>query len=176
MARYIPQHVFDALVVERLMSKLAGNDDLFNDLLDRYRNSYPDEDASALLADVSAAAAYGRDLLAEMPAPSSRDEMARLERILEILKQDLTRDKPLWRRMVENFFLNVQSKPIPDRAHQARAALARCAGYVAGTWLPAVGAVGLAGAPACAFSLRANHETVRMPELRAGTLLREHLV
>src|SRR5687768_1407449 len=103
MARYIPQHVFDALVIERMMSELAGNDDVFNDLLDRYGDSYHDEDASALLADVSAAASHGRELLAEMPAPSSRDEMARLEQMLEIRKQDLPRDTPLWRRMVENF-------------------------------------------------------------------------
>jgi hypothetical protein len=120
MPRYIPQHLFDALVVERLMSELAGSDDVFNDLLDRYHYSYPDEDAGALLADVSAAATHGRKLLAEMPAPSSRDEMARLEQMLEIIKQGVTRDKPLWRRMVENFFFNVQSKPIPDRVHRAR--------------------------------------------------------
>jgi hypothetical protein len=120
MARYIPQHLFDALVVERLMLELAGNDDVFNDLIDRYRDSYPGEDTSILLADVSAAATHARKLVAEMPAPSTRDEMATLEQMLEIVRRDLTRDRPLWRRMVETFFFNVQSKPIPDRVHQAR--------------------------------------------------------
>jgi hypothetical protein len=120
MARYIPQHLFDALVIQRLMSDLAGSDDAFNDLLDRYRDSYPEEDAGALLADVSAAAAQSRKLLAEMPAQSSGAEMATLEQMLEIVKQSAARDKPLWRRMVETFFLNIQSKPIVDRVHRAR--------------------------------------------------------
>jgi hypothetical protein len=43
--------------------------------------------------------------------------------MLEVLKQGVHRDKPLWRRMVENFFMNVQSRPIADRVHSARAHL-----------------------------------------------------
>ena len=120
MPRYIPQHLFDALVVERLMSELAGNDDVFNKLLDQYHHSYPDEDPSTLLADVSAAATQARNILAELPAASSRDAMMRLEQILDIFKQGISGDKPLWRRMVENFFFNVQSRPIPDRVQKAR--------------------------------------------------------
>jgi hypothetical protein len=119
MSRYLPQHLFDGLVVERLLADLAADSDMFDDLIDRYRDAYPDEDAGHLVADVNVAAAQVRKLLAGPSSTSDRDELATLQGLLEIITEDATRDKPLWRRMVENYFFNVQPVPIPDRVQKA---------------------------------------------------------
>ena len=119
MSRYVPQHLFDGLVVERLLADLAADSDIFDDLIDRYRDAYPEEDVGLLVADVNAAAAQVRKLLANSSATSDRDELAMLQGLLEIITEDATRDKPLWRRMVENYFFNVQPVPIPDRVRKA---------------------------------------------------------
>lgn len=121
MARYVPQHLFDGLVIYRLMADLAGKDDIFDELIARYRDSYPDDDTNSLVADVNAAAGAAREILKAVPATSQRHEMALLLGLLEIFKEDATRDKPLWRRMLENYFFNVQPTPIPDRVEKARA-------------------------------------------------------
>ena len=119
MSRYVPQHLFDGLVVERLLADLAADSDIFDDLIDRYRDAYPEEDVGLLVADVNATAAQVRKLLANSSATSGRDELAMLQGLLEIITEDATRDKPLWRRMVENYFFNVQPVPIPDRVRKA---------------------------------------------------------
>jgi hypothetical protein len=121
MARYVPQHLFDGLVIYRLMADLAGKDDIFDELIARYRDSYPDDDTNALVADVTAAASAAREILKAVPATSPRHEMALLLGLLEVFKEDTTRDKPLWLRMFENYFFNVQPTPIPDRVEKARA-------------------------------------------------------
>lgn len=121
MARYVPQHLFDGLVIYRLMADLAGKDDIFDELIARYRDFYPDDDTNSLVADVNAAAGAAREILKAVPATSQRHEMALLLGLLEIFKEDATRDKPLWRRMFENYFFNVQPTPIPDRVEKARA-------------------------------------------------------
>jgi hypothetical protein len=119
MSRYVPQHLFDGLVVERLLADLAADSDIFDDLIDRYRDAYPEEDVGLLVADVNAAAAQMRKLLADSSATGDRDELAMLQGLLGIITEEATRDKPLWRRMVENYFFNVQSVPIPDRVRKA---------------------------------------------------------
>ncbi len=119
MARYVPQHLFDGLVIYRLMADLAGKDDIFDELIARYRDSYPDDDTNVLVADVNAAAIEGRKIMKAIPATSERHKMALLLGLLEILKEDATRDKPLWRRMFENYFFNVQPTPLPDRVDSA---------------------------------------------------------
>ena len=53
MARYVPQHLFDGLVVYRLIADLGGNEEIFDDLIRRYRGAYPDDDPGALVADAS---------------------------------------------------------------------------------------------------------------------------
>ncbi len=133
MARYVPQHLFDGLVIYRLMAELAGKNDIFDELIARYRDSYPDDDTNALVADVNAAAVEGRKILAALPVTGERHEMAVLLGLLEIFKEDATRDKPLWRRMFENYFFNVQPTPIPDRVERALAHL-RAAQKVLLTW------------------------------------------
>jgi hypothetical protein len=121
MARYVPQHLFDGLVIYRLMADLAGKDDIFDELIARYRDSYPDDDTNSLVADVNAAASAAREILKAVPATSQRHEMALLLGVLEVFKEDATRDKSLWRKMFENYFFNVQPTPIPDRVEKARA-------------------------------------------------------
>lgn len=123
MARYVPQHLFDGLVIYRLMADLAGNDEIFDELIERYRDAYPDDDTYTLIADVNAAAAQASSDFKATPTTSDRHEMSMLQGLLEILKEDATRDKPLWRRMVENYFFNVQPTPIPGRVESARAHL-----------------------------------------------------
>ena len=123
MARYVPQHLFDGLVVYRLIADLAGNEEMFDDLIRRYRDAYPDDDPGALVADVTAAATEGRRIVETMPTTSERHRMASLQGLLDIFKEDATRGKPLWRRMAENYFFNVQPTPIPDRVQKAIAHL-----------------------------------------------------
>jgi hypothetical protein len=126
MARFIPQHLFDGLVIYRLMATLADNDDLFNELMRKYRDAYPDEDFNAVTADVDAAAEEGRHLvriIMDTPSLGERDEMVLLRSFLDVFREDAARGKPLWRRMLENYFRNVQPAPIPDRVEKARAHL-----------------------------------------------------
>jgi hypothetical protein len=123
MARYVPQQLFDGLVVCRLIADLARNDDMFDELIRRYRDAYPDDDTSALVADVTAAATEGRRIIAATPTTSDRHQMALLQAVLDIFKEDAARGKPLWRRMVENYFFNVQPVPIPNRVQNACAHL-----------------------------------------------------
>ena len=59
MARYVPQHLFDGLVVVRLIADVSGENDVFERLINRYRKKYSDDDSAALIADVRAAAAEG---------------------------------------------------------------------------------------------------------------------
>ena len=38
----VPQHLFDGLVVERLLADSAADSDIFDDLIDRYHDAYPE--------------------------------------------------------------------------------------------------------------------------------------
>jgi hypothetical protein len=40
-----------------------------------------------------------------------------------VLLKAAEQSKPMWRRMVENYFANTRTAPIPDRAARARAHL-----------------------------------------------------
>src|SRR5438876_523427 len=125
MGCYVPQRLFDELVVHRLMADLSGKDDEFDELVQRYRHGYPDEDIGVLIADVTAAATQSRELL--MQATNARHEMAIFQGLLVVLEAEAVEaahDKPLWRRIVENFFFNMQPKPIPHRVETACAHLA----------------------------------------------------
>jgi hypothetical protein len=92
---------------------------MFDDLIRRYRDAYPDDETNALVADVTAAATEGRRIVKTMPTTSERHRMAVLQGLLDIFKEDAARGKPLWRRMAENYFFNVQPTPIPDRVQTA---------------------------------------------------------
>jgi hypothetical protein len=41
----------------------------------------------------------------------------------DVLLKAAEQSKPMWRRMVENYFTNTRTAPIPDRAARARAHL-----------------------------------------------------
>jgi hypothetical protein len=122
MARYIPQHLFDGLVVYRLMAELAGSDELFDELISKYRDAYPDEDFAAVTADVDAAAREGRRIVrVVVDAPGASElEMAVLRAFLDVFKADAARGNPLWRRMLANYFVGEQPTPIPDRVERTR--------------------------------------------------------
>jgi hypothetical protein len=123
MARYIPQHLFDGLVVYRLMADLAGSNELFDDLVRKYRDAYPDEDFALVIADVAVAAGEARPLVrvvADAPGAGGLEEMAVLRAFLDVFKADAARGKPLWRRMLANYFVGEQPTPIPDRVARAR--------------------------------------------------------
>jgi hypothetical protein len=72
---------------------------------------------------VTAAATEGRRIIAATPTTSDRHQMALLQAVLDIFKEDAARGKSLWRRMVENYFFNVQPVPIPNRVQNACAHL-----------------------------------------------------
>ena len=58
--------------------------------------------------------------LVNAPNTAYRDEAAVLEGLTDVFTRDATLEKPMWRRMVENYFLSVQPTPIPDRVAKAR--------------------------------------------------------
>jgi hypothetical protein len=48
-----------------------------------------------------------------------RDEAAVVEGLMDVLTKAAEVGKPMWRRVVENYFTNVQPTPIPDRVARA---------------------------------------------------------
>jgi hypothetical protein len=124
MGRYIPQYLFDGLVVSRLTSDLAGTHEEFERLGADYLEKYPDEDGDSLVADLSAAAGQARitiDALVAAPDNQWPDQGAAIEALLDVLLTAAEQRKPMWRRLVENYFTNTQTAPIPDRVGRARA-------------------------------------------------------
>ena len=123
MARYIPQYLFDGLVVQYLLGDIARTPEFFDELLQDYGKKYPDENPATLVADLHAAANEGRYViraLVDAPNTAYRDEAAVLEGLTDVFTRAATLEKPMWRRMVENYFLSVQPTPIPDRVAKAR--------------------------------------------------------
>ena len=104
MARYIPQYIFDGLVARLLMTEVAEKPEIFEDLLQKYFQKYPDENPAALAADLHAAANEGRwviKVVMDAPDTSYRSEIAVLEALLDVLTKAATLEKPMWRRMVD---------------------------------------------------------------------------
>jgi hypothetical protein len=123
MGRYIPQYLFDGLVVSRLASDLAGTHEEFDQRIEDYLQKYPDENGSVLVADLAVAADEARKVVAALldaPHRPCRDAAAAIEGLLDVLSNAAEVGKPLWRRMVENYFTNPQPTPIPDRVAKAR--------------------------------------------------------
>ena len=123
MARYIPQHLFDGLVVQYLICDIANTPDVFDRLVAEYIKKYPDEVASDLVADIKTAANEGRYVIKTLvDAPNSvyRTPVDALEGLRDVLTKAISLEKPIWRRMVENYFFKVQPTPIPDRVTKAK--------------------------------------------------------
>jgi hypothetical protein len=123
MARYIPQHLFNGLVVKYLLCDTADTPDVFDKLAGDYLEKYPDERSTELVADVMIAANEGRYVIKVlMDAPNSMypTPVDALEGLMDVLSKAIALDKPLWRRVLENYFLNVQATPIPDRVLKAK--------------------------------------------------------
>jgi hypothetical protein len=123
MARYIPQHLFDGLVVKYLLCDTANTPDVFDKLIGEYLEKYPDERSTDLVADILAAANEGRYAIqVVMDAPNSMypTPADALEGLMDVFTKAIELEKPLWRRVLENYFLNVQATPIPDRVMRAK--------------------------------------------------------
>jgi hypothetical protein len=120
LAKYIPQYLFDGLVVKCLMCGLAETPDVLKTLLSQYGERYPDEPGPALVRDVRAAARECRhvpnDLANEHVCAYPSDA---LQALMQILEEAPSLSKPMWRRMLENLFLDVQPTPIADRVAKA---------------------------------------------------------
>jgi len=122
MGRYIiPQYLFGGLVVSRLASELAGTHEEFDQRIEDYLQRYPDEDGSALIADLDVAADEARKVVVVLRAADGpcADTAAAIEGLMDVLSKAAELGKPLRRRMVENFFTNAQPIPIPDRVAKA---------------------------------------------------------
>jgi hypothetical protein len=123
MARYIPQELFDGLVVKYLICDIAGTPDVFEELFGEYIKKYPDERASDLRVDITSAANEGRYVirtLTDAPGSMYRTPLDALEGLLATLTRTISLEKSMWRRMLENYFLNVQPTPLPDRVARAK--------------------------------------------------------
>jgi len=123
MARYIPQHLFDGLVVKYLLCETADTPDAFDKIIDQYLEKYPDERSTGLVADIVAAANEGRYAIKVlMDAPNSKfpTPVDALEGLMDVFTKAIELEKPFWRRVLEDYFLNVQTTPIPDRVMRAK--------------------------------------------------------
>jgi hypothetical protein len=123
MARYIPQHLFNGLVVKYLLCETANTPDAFDKLVGEYLEKYPDERPTDLVADILAAANEGRYVIKVlMDAPNSMypTPVDALEGLMDVFTKAIELEKPLWRRVLEDYFLNVQTTPIPDRVMRAK--------------------------------------------------------
>jgi hypothetical protein len=123
MARYIPQHLFDGLVVKYLLCDVANTPDVFDKLIGEYLEKYPDERSTDLVADILAAANEGRyaiKVLIDAPNSMYPTPADALEGMMDVLTKAIELEKPLWRRVLENYFLNMQATPIPDRVMRAK--------------------------------------------------------
>ena len=126
IGRYIPQYLFDGLAISQMASDLAGTHQDFDRRIDDYLQKYPDEDRGTLVADLAVAAAEARrtvEALVAAPHSQWHDEGAAIESLTDVLLKAAEQSKPMWRRMVENYFTNTRTAPIPDRAARARAHL-----------------------------------------------------
>jgi membrane protein len=124
MGRNIPQYLFDGLAISQLASVLAVTHKDFDWRIDDYLQKYQGEDRGTLIADLAAAAAEARRTVeALVAAPDSQwhDEGAAIESLTDVLLKAAEQSKPMWRRMVENYFTNTQTALIPDRVARARA-------------------------------------------------------
>jgi hypothetical protein len=128
LARFIPQHLFDGLVIKHLMCEIADTPDEFDKLISAYQSKYPDEKFETLQADIVAAGKEGYyviKVLMDAPGSPYRAPMDALKAVMDAYALSLSLEKPLWRRMVENYFTNVQPAPIPDRVEKAKDHLVR---------------------------------------------------
>jgi len=126
LGRYIPQYLFEGLAISQMASDLAGTHKDFDRRIDDYLQKYPDEDHGTLIADLAVAAAEARRTVeALVAAPDSQwhDQGPAIESLTDVLLKAAEQSKPMWRRMVENYFTNKQTAPIPDRVARARAHL-----------------------------------------------------
>jgi hypothetical protein len=128
MAKFIPQHLFDGLVVQHLICTIAETPGEFDKLISAYKSKYPDENFDALHSDILTAAKEGYyviKVLMDAPKSGYREPIDVLQAVMDVYAKSFSLGKPLWRRMVENYFLNVQPAPIPDRVEKAQEHLIR---------------------------------------------------
>jgi hypothetical protein len=140
MGRYIPQHLFDGLVVHYLICDEAKTADVFDTLVIDYCQKYRDERASELVSDIMAAANEGRYVVRVlMDAPNSpyKTPVAALQDLMNVFARAVSAEKPLWRRLVDEFFFNVQPTPIPDRVERAKEHLTAAERVLMGRMAPA---------------------------------------
>ena len=117
---------FFEVPISQMASDLAGTHQDFDRRIDDYLQKYPDEDRGTLVADLAVAAAEARrtvEALVAAPHSQWHDEGAAIESLTDALLKAAEQSKPMWRRMVENYFTNTRTAPIPDRAARARAHL-----------------------------------------------------
>jgi hypothetical protein len=128
MPRYMPQEVFDGLAIACGMSTLVGKDDVLAAPLKKYRRSYPDENAQALVRDIFLAA-IDVNKAADQCFDAIRSEMrsdneARIRlkimnRLRLILTEQERQGKPLWRIVSDKWF-NYEKVPLFQRVEKCR--------------------------------------------------------
>jgi hypothetical protein len=104
--------------------RLPSGDRCLDRRIEDYLQKYPDEDRGTLVADLAVAAAEARrtvEALAAAPESQWHDEGAAIESLTDVLLKAAEQSKPMWRRMVENYFTNTHTAPIPERVARARA-------------------------------------------------------
>jgi hypothetical protein len=84
---------------------------------------YPDEDRGALVSDLTVAASEAHKVLQRvlaLPDGPYLDTAAAIDGLTDVLMKAAATRKPLWRKMLENYFTSVQPTPLPHRVARAR--------------------------------------------------------
>jgi hypothetical protein len=142
--RYMPQNIFDALVVADLIGRVANPQDdnhVLDGLIERYLRAYPSEERGQLKADIFTAAHLSASIIDDIDAlfggiddPGRRAHVvAVLEQVLNNVTNSARARKPALQRIFGGTFFNHETRPQVDRVRLsgptiAKAALVVCAG------------------------------------------------
>ena len=138
MLRYMPQDVFDLMVVFDLMTGVANQqngDRILDGPIERYLRSYPSEERGQLSADIYTAAHLSAPTVDDIRKACGGTGDPKhhayvflvLERISKMIIKNNNAKKSVFRRIFGGTTFNYETQPQIDRARRSRANIATAA-------------------------------------------------
>ena len=139
MPRYMPQTIFDMVVVVNLMNEVTkpNADRILNELIETYLRDYLSEERGQLKADIYTAAHLSTptvDNISKLCGAIGLDDSERgaylfsvLERINEIIIKSDRAKKSLFQRIFDGTAFNYETQPQIDRVRRSRENIATTA-------------------------------------------------
>jgi len=132
MPRYMPQTIFDMVVVVNLMNEVTkpNADRILNELIETYLRDYLSEERGQLKADIYTAAHLSTptvDNISKLCGAIGLDDSERgaylfsvLERINEIIIKSDRAKKSVFQRIFDGTAFNYETQPQIDRVRRSR--------------------------------------------------------